>query len=282
MENVEAQVTQLSKMADKLGDFASEALVRLLIALLIFLVGRFIIKRVLKLYDKMRSTDKLDATASAYIRTFIKATMYILLVILIVAEMGINMSSVVAVIASCGLAVGLALQGALSNIAGGIMLLIFRPFNVGDYVIAGGEEGTVKKISLIYTVLKTVDNKIISIPNGTMMNANITNASAEETRRVDLSFNVSGDVPVQKVRATIMDVIIKMDNTLASPAPEVQPVAGIPGGLTYAVRVWVESSDYWPVFNELMIEIPTALGAAEIAGPSTPIRVETPAESFEL
>ena len=167
----------------------------------------------------------------------------------------------------------MALQGSLSNLAGGIMLLVFRPFNVGDYIIAGGEEGTVKSISTFYTVLNTVDNKTVSIPNGTLMNSNISNCSSEDLRRVDLTFNIAGSEPIKKVQATIMKVIVASDKAMADPAPEVQPVAGIPGGLEYTVRVWCETADYWDLYFELMREIPTALGHAEIAGPSTPVKV---------
>ncbi len=275
MENVEAQVTQLSKMADKFGDFAADAALKILLAVLIYVIGRFIIKKVLKIFDKAESKSRLDPTARAYVRTTMKAGMFILLVILIVAELGVDMSSVIAIIASCGVAVGLALQGALSNIAGGIMLLLFRPFNVGDHVEASGEEGIVERISLIYTVLRTFDNRVVSIPNGTLMNANITNSSSKETRRIDLSFNIAGDVPVQKVRATIMEVIIGIDDALANPGPEVQPVSVVTGGYTYAIRVWVRTENYWPVFNELMASIPTALNKAGIEGPAKPVKVES-------
>ena len=109
------------------------------------------------------------------------------------------MSSVIAAIASVGVAIGLALQGALSNIAGGIMLLIFRPFSVGDYIVAGGEEGTVRSISLVYTVLTTIDNRRVSIPNGSLMNSTISNSSAEALRRVDLNFDIAGSEDADKV-----------------------------------------------------------------------------------
>ena len=153
------------------------------------------------------------------------------------------------------------------------MLLLFRPFNAGDYIVAAGEEGVVKKISLFYTILTTVDNKTVSIPNGSLMNANITNASFEDTRRVDLTFNISGSEPIQKVKATILKVIVESELAMADPAPQVEPVAGIPGGLQYTVRVWTETANYWALYFELMNEIPTALGNAGIAGPSTPVSV---------
>ena len=199
--------------------------------------------------------------------------LYVVLVVSIIAYLGVPMSSVIAAIASVGVAIGLALQGALSNIAGGIMLLIFRPFSVGDYIVAGGEEGTVRTISLVYTVLTTLDNRRISIPNGSLMNSNICNATVEELRRVDLNFDIAGSEDSDKVYKILADVIEKTEWRLDKPAPQVLITAGVPGGLTYTVRVWVKTSNYWDEFGVLMKEIPAALNAAGVARPSTPISV---------
>ena len=268
-----AQMSNMDVFMEKLIQLCTSAGVKILIAILIYIVGKFIIGKLIKLFDKMQSVSNLDETARNYLRNVIKAVLYVVLAVAIIGELGVPMASVIAVIASAGLAVGMALQGSLSNLAGGLMLLIFRPFNVGDYIIAGGEEGIVKSISTFYTVLNTVDNKEVSIPNGALMNANISNCSSEDLRRVDLKFNIAGSEPIKKVQAEIMKVIVATDKAMADPAPDVQPFAGIPGGLEYTVRVWCKSSDYWDVYFELMREIPTALGAAEIAGPSTPVKV---------
>ena len=267
------KVSNMDVFLEKLIEFCTTAGAKILIALLIYIIGKFIINKLMKLVDKMHSISKLDKTAQDYISNITRAVLYVVLVVAIIGELGVPMASVITVLASAGVAVGMAMQGSLSNLAGGIMLLIFRPFNVGDYIIAGGEEGTVKSISTFYTVLTTVDNKTVSIPNGTLMNSNISNCSAEDLRRVDLKFNISGAEPIKKVQATIMEVIIDTDKAMANPAPEVQPLAGIPGGLEYTVRVWCKTSDYWDVYFELMREIPTALNAAEISGPSTPVKV---------
>ena len=272
-KEIAAQVSSMDAVLDKLLDICTEAGVRILVALLIYIVGRFIISKLMKLIDRMHSVSKLDKTAQDYISNIIRAVLYVVLVVAIIGELGVPMASVITVIASAGVAVGMAMQGSLGNLAGGIMLLIFRPFNVGDYIIAGGEEGTVKSISTFYTVLTTADNKIVSIPNGTLMNSNITNCSTEDLRRVDLSFNIAGSEPVKKVQATIMKVVVATDKAMADPAPVVQPLTGIPGGLEYTVRVWCRTSEYWDVYFELMREIPAALNAAEISGPSTPVRV---------
>lgn len=273
MNDLAAQVSRMDVFVDKLIDFCTSAGIRILLALVIFIVGKFVISKLMKIIDKLQSKSPMDATAKNYIKSIIKAVLYIVLVVAIIGELGVPMASVITVLASAGVAVGMAMQGSLGNLAGGIMLMVFRPFNVGDYIIAGGEEGTVKSISIFYTVLNTVDNKTVSIPNGSLMNSNISNCSGEKLRRVDLKFNIAGSEPIKKVQATIMKVIVATDKAMADPAPDVQPVAGIPGGLEYTVRVWCKTEDYWDVYFELMREIPTALGNAEISGPSTPVKV---------
>lgn len=269
MENI----SNVTKFLDKLTDGAMDFAIKIVLALVIYLVGRFIISQLVKGMGKMRSFKALDPTARSYIITFIKATLYVVLIVSIVALLGVPMSSVIAAIASAGVAIGLAMQGGLSNIAGGIMLLIFRPFSVGDYILAGGEEGTVRKISLVYTVLNTLDNRVISIPNGSLMNSNITNATVEPFRRVDLNFDIAGSEPADKVEKIMMDVIMKSAWALDEPAPQVLATAGVPGGLTYTVRVWVQTEHYWDEFGELMREIPAALNREKIARPATPISV---------
>ena len=246
---------------------------RILAAIAIYIIGRIIISKLLKLISKVPAVDKMDPTAHNYILNLIKGVLYVVLAVSIIAQLGVSMTSVITILASCGVAVGLALQGALGNLAGGLMLLIFRPFNVGDYVCAGGEEGVVKKISLIYTVLNTVDNKTVSIPNGGLMNANVVNFTAEDLRRVDLTFKAAGSEPIKKVQAVILDAIVKTDKALADPAPQVEPLAGVPGGLEYTVRVWGKTADYWDLYFALMRNIPTALGEAGVSGPSSPVTV---------
>ena len=270
---MEASINNVEKLIDRISDGAIDIGLKLVVALVVYLIGSFIIKRIIKGMGRMKSLKSIDPTAAGYIQTFVKAALYVVLVVSIIALLGVPMSSVIAAIASIGVAIGMAMQGALGNIAGGIMLLIFRPFNVGDYIVAGGEEGVVKNISLVYTVLTTIDNRRISIPNGTLMNSTICNATAEQLRRVDLNFDIAGSEDADKVEEILFDVIDKTKWLLGQPAPQVLITAGVPGGLTYTVRVWVKTSDYWDEFSTLMKEIPAALNKAGIARPSTPISI---------
>ena len=263
----------MGKLLEKLTDGAIDIGLKLVLAVVIYLIGSFIIKKIISGMGRMKSMKSVDPTAAGYISNFVKAALYVILGVSIIALLGVPMSSVIAAIASAGLAIGMAMQGALGNIAGGIMLLIFRPFSVGDYIVAGGEEGTVRNISLVYTVLTTLDNRRISIPNGSLMNSNICNATVEELRRVDLNFDVAGSEDSDRVEKILADVIDKTEWALDAPAPQVLITAGVPGGLTYTVRVWVKTANYWDEFGVLMKEIPAALNAEGIARPSTPISV---------
>ncbi len=257
----------MEKWIELLRNFAANAGKELVIALLIFLIGRVVIRKVVDRLKNSKAIEKMDPTAGTFLLNLAKAALYAVMIVAIVKRLGVDTSSIVALLASCGVAVGLALQGALANLAGGIMMLIFRPFNVGDYIIAAGEEGVVREISMIYTILLTVDNKKVTIPNGTMMNSNIVNASSEELRRVDLTYNISGVNPIEKVQGVMLDAIAKNDKALADPAPFVSPLAGVPGGMEYTVRVWCNSADYWDVYFDLTKRISTALGEAGIGGP---------------
>lgn len=270
---MEVIMDNAGNIIEKLSEGAVDIGIKLIIAVVIYLVGSFIIKALLKGMGKMKSLKSIDVTAAEYITTFVKAALYVVLVVSIIAFLGVPMSSVIAAIASVGVAIGLALQGALSNIAGGIMLLIFRPFSVGDYIVAGGEEGVVRSISLVYTVLTTLDNRRISIPNGSLMNSTICNATVEELRRVDLNFDIAGSEDSDKVEKILSDVIKGTEWALSEPAPQVLITAGVPGGMTYTVRVWVKTGSYWDEFGALMKEIPAALNKEGIARPSTPISV---------
>ena len=245
---------------------------KLVLALLIFIIGRMIINRIVAMFENGKMMDKMDPTVKSFMLNFIKIGLNIVLIISIIGVLGVPMASVVAVLASAGLAVGMALQGALSNLAGGIMLLIFRPFNVGDYIIAAGDEGVVKEITLFYTVLTTVDNKRVTIPNGSLMNANVTNCSSEEFRRVDLTFGCGKGQDIYKIQNVMLDVMKK--HPLVLDAPDV-PFARVSGGsneaMEFSTRAWCKSADYWTVYFDLSDQITAALGEAGVAGPAVKV-----------
>ena len=258
----------MNEFLNKVLEIGATAGSKIILALLIWIIGSIVVKKVIKMVMGMKAAEKLDPTVKSFLGDLLKVVLYRVLVLSIISVLGVPMASVVAVLATCGLAVGMAMQGSLANLAGGIMLMIFRPFKIGDYIVAAGDEGVVKELSLFYTVLNTLDNKEVTIPNGTLMNSNIQNFSKEENRRVDLTFNLTGGRDVNEVKAIIESTMAKNNMVLSDPAPFASPLEGIPGGLAYTARAWTKSENYWDVYFELMKAIPTALGEAGVAGPA--------------
>lgn len=263
----------MQEFINKAVELCTQAGGKIILALVVFIVGRIVINKIMQIFGKAKGLATIDPTAASFFKNALRISLYVVLLVSIIGILGVPMASVVAVIASCGVAVGLALQGALGNLAGGIMLLIFRPFAVGDYIVGAGEEGVVKEIGIFYTVLTTVDNKRVTIPNSALTGGNVTDVTAEPTRRVDLTFNVAGSVPIEEARKVMLGVMEANAKVLQDPAPFASPLCGVPGGLQYTVRAWCATADYWDVYFALMKEIPTALGENNIGGPSSPVAI---------
>lgn len=265
----------ISALGSKMIDVCTSLGIKIVLALLILIVGRFVIKKILAKLEKSKSMEKMDPAVRSFLMSFFKIGLWVVVIISIISVLGVPMASVITVLATCGLAIGMALQGALSNLAGGIMLLLFRPFSVGDLIVATDAEGVVKEINLFYTVLNTLDNKVVSIPNGTLMAANITNVTKEELRRVDLTFNISG-ADIAGARKVMLEQMEANDKVLHEPAPPfAEPLEGIPGGMCFTTRAWTKTEDYWDVYHALMEAIPTALGEAGIGGPLPATQIVT-------
>ena len=243
-------------------------------AIIAYIVGKWIINKLLTLLEKTGVFSKGDATLAKYLRSFVKGLLYVILVISIIGILGVPMASVITVLASAGVAVGMSLQGSLSNLAGGIMLMIFKPFKAGDYVITAGAEGFVKDITLFYTILTTIDNKTVTIPNGSLMNANVTNCSSEELRRVDLVFACAKGEEVKKVQDLMVEVMNEDANVLKDPAPFARISGGTNESMEFTVRAWCKSADYWTVYFDLNQHIVEKLGEAGIKAPAARVLVE--------
>ena len=265
----------VSNIIKGLQDLCVNAGGKIVLALLVFIIGRIIIGKLVDMVRRGKAFEKMDPTVRSFMTNFVNVALYVILVISIISVLGVPMASVITVLASAGVAVGLALQGALSNLAGGIMLLVFRPFNVGDYVNAAGEEGVVKEIALLYTVLTTTDNKRIIVPNGSLMNANVTNFSAEETRRVDLTFSCAKGEDIQKVQDIMISVMNRNEKLLKDPAPFAQISGGTNEAMEFTVRAWCATADYWDVYFGLIQKIAEALGAAGVQAPAVRVITET-------
>ncbi|MBE6807259.1 MAG: mechanosensitive ion channel family protein [Ruminococcaceae bacterium] len=256
---------------NKIGGFLSDLLIslgfRLVAALLLLVVGLRLISWFKKFLKKSPKLDKMDVSVRTFLVSFSSIALYILLVITIASVLGVPATSFITIIASCGVAIGLALQGALSNFAGGIMILLFKPFQVGDYIEASGESGTVEAISVVYTELLTPDNKRVTIPNGTLTNAVIENYTAEKTRRVDLTFNTAYENDVEEVKTLIAQVVAAHPLVLSDPAPIIRLSAHGESALTYDTKVWCKTEDYWAVKFDLTEQVKAAFDRAEVKIP---------------
>lgn len=225
---------------------------KLITAILAFIVGKIIIKAVMKAVKKSKFIEKSEATVAHFFINFLNVALNIVLVVIIIGILGIPMASVITVIASAGVAVGLALQGSLSNLAGGIMILIFKPFKIDNFVEVAGCSGTVLDIGIFYTVLNTPDNKEITIPNGTVMSSTITNYSTHDTRRVDFTFSVAYGTDVEKVKTVLLEEADKHALVLKDPAPFARLSVQNASSLDFVLRVWANSGDYWTVNFDLL------------------------------
>lgn len=241
---------------------------KILLALLVFLVGRVVIRNIVKLIVKSKLFDSLEGTVKSFAASAIQGMLYVLLVIAVISVLGVPMASVITVLASAGVAVGLALQGALSNLAGGIMLMIFRPFRVGDYVEACGAAGVIQEITMFYTVFLSLDNKRITVPNGSLMNANVVDYSTEEFRRVDLTFGCAKSEKPAEIQKLMLNVMEADGRVMSDPAPFARLSGGSNEAMEFTVRAWCKNADYWDVYFDLTQKITEAMAANGVQAPA--------------
>lgn len=220
-------------------------------ALALLLAGRFIIKRAMRLFDHYTTKSKLDQGLISFLSSLISITLHTILIISIATSLGVPSTSFIAILSSVGLAVGLALQGSLGNFAGGLMLLLFHPFRVGDYIKAGDVEGTVASMNVMYTQLTTFDRKKIILPNSSLSNGVVTNFSAYETRRVDIPFMLAYDTDIAQAKALMERTALAHPLVLPDPAPAARMGAMQGGLLSFTLRVWCRTPDYWTVTFDL-------------------------------
>lgn len=242
----------MEKLINELIILATSVAGKLVGAILTLIIGKVIIKAIMKAIKKSKYMEKAEATVAHFLANFLNIALNVVMVIMIIGILGVPMASVVTVVASAGVAVGLALQGALSNLAGGIMILLFKPFKIDNFIDIAGNAGTVSDIGIFYTVLKTADNKEITIPNGTVMSSTITNFSAHDTRRLDFTFSVAYGTDVEKVKAVLLEEADRNALVLKEPAPFARLSVQNASSLDFALRVWVNSGDYWTVNFDLL------------------------------
>ena len=239
---------ELSKLLETLIGFALQAGKSILVAIIIYVVGRFIIRMVNKIVAKVLVKRNVDLTIQSFVKSFVNVLLTTLLIVAVVNALGVDTTSFAALLASVGLAAGMALSGNLQNLAGGILLLLFRPFRVGDYITAQGESGTVKEIQILHTIIVTVDNRDVILPNGALSSGNMTNFSKEPLRRVDLTIGVEYGQDIDRVREVLQKIFAADTRILQEPAPFVALGALSSSSVDITIRLWVKSEDYWGVF----------------------------------
>lgn len=246
----------LETMTTRLLDWALSSGIKLIIGTIIIVIGFKIINKLSKKFIDFAERRSLDMTLIKFIKSLINYSLKILLVLVVASGYWkLELSGLAAIVASAGVAIGLALQGSLSNFAGGFIILLLRPFKVGDYIQTSGFEGTVEQIGVFYTTLLTVDNKAVLIPNGTLSNGSLINYSAKETRRVDLIFSAGYECDILKVRNVLKDIVNSNNQILDYPEPFVGLLEQGANSLNFAVRVWVNTEDYWNVYFDLLEKV---------------------------
>jgi small conductance mechanosensitive channel len=241
----------ISQMTETLTAYATQYGLRIIVALLIFFFGRIIAKALANGIRKVLIRAKVDETLATFLKNITYYALIAAVVIAALGQAGINVTSFLAVLGAAGLAVGLALKDSLSNFAAGVMLILLKFFKTGDYVTAGGQSGTVTAINIFNTVLTTPDNKVITVPNSSVLSGTITNVTANDTRRVDMTFGIGYDDDLLKAKKTLERIVSEEPRVLPEPTPLIQVMELADSSVNFVVRPWVKTSDYWGVYYAL-------------------------------
>jgi len=258
---------ETQKWIDKGYDLIVEFAPKVLAAILIWIIGSWIIKMLMKGIKKAMTKANYDDSLKKFLLNLLSWIFKIVLILVVLGTMGVETTSFAAILAAAGLAIGMALQGSLGNFAGGVLIMTFKPFKIGDLIEAQGEIGVVKEIEIFTTKLTGLSNKEIIIPNGALSNGNIINYTTEGTRRVDLVFGVSYDADIKQTKEVLMNVLTSNPKILKEPAPAVTVLELADSSVNFAVRPWSKAEDYWSVYFEVTENTKEALDAAGIEIP---------------
>ncbi len=260
MENLNEYLDILTKMLVEYGP-------KVIGAILVLLIGLRIIKVITATTKKLMEKREMDTSLIPFLSSLINIVLKALLLISVMSMVGIEMTSFIAILGAAGLAIGMALSGTLQNFAGGVMILIFKPFKVGDFVEAQGYMGVIKEIQIFNTIMTTVDNKQIIIPNGGLSTSSMTNFSAEPERRVDFTFGIGYNDDIDKAREVILGEVAKLPQVLKEPAPFVAVSELADSSVNFTTRLWVKGEDYWDVFFAMNENVKKAFDANNISIP---------------
>ena len=271
----------MDEFMNKIIDIGATSGGKIVLAIVVLIVGLLLIKLITKGVNKHVEKSKMDPTVKLVVTKLVKILLYVVLVVGLIEILGVPMTSVAALIASGGLAVGLGFQGALANLAGGFLILIFKPFKVGDYINAADAEGIVRDISIFYTKLLTLDNKTVLIPNGDLMSSNVTNLTAEPIRRIDLDFKITNDIDQDFVKSVLLKAAESCGSVLPDPAPFARLTAVDDDTYIFTVRGWCMTDTYWDSYFDLIETCSKALADNGIDDPEERIAVRLVGEEEE-
>lgn len=255
-ESMQAAVASLSSLTiAEVVEYVTNAALslgsKLIQIIVIWFVGRWLSKRLISMIKSMMLKKKTDASIQTFLVSFIDIVALIVLITIIISVIGIDTSSFIALFASAGVAIGMALSGTLQNFAGGVMVLLFRPYKVGDYIEAQGQAGTVKEIQIFNTLLQTPDNRVIIVPNGPLSTGIINNYSRESKRRVDFTFSITYGDDFELAQSVLLEIIGKDERILKDPAPFIQLSSMAASSIDITVRVWCNAADYWGIYFDM-------------------------------
>lgn len=279
-ETAEEAVEEVSRVSEYIQENIPVFIqfgIKVLIAIVVFCVGRVLIKWIRKVVRRSLEHSRADKGVEQFVDSLLKFALYFLLLFTIATKFGLDTASVAAIIASGGVAIGLALQGSLSNFAGGVLILLLKPFEVGDYIIedTNGNEGTVKEIQIFYTKLSTIDNKTIVIPNGILTNNSLTNATAKDERRLDLKVDITYEADLKKAKSVIEKILREDECVLKDEEIVVFVDALAENSVVIGARAWVKNEEFWPTKWRILEEIKLELDAngVEIAYPQVTVHM---------
>ena len=252
---------------NQLSELLSSFGISLFIALSILIIGRQVVKILIKVISTALERSNTEDTVRIFVTNLLNTLLMIVVFIAAINQLGIQTTSIIAVLGAAGLAIGLALQGSLSNFAAGILIVIYRPYKVGDYIQADNHLGTVDDIQIFSTVLKTPDNKLVIVPNGSIMNGSIVNFSNQDKRRVDIIASCSYEDDIDKVKSVLADILSRDDRILNEPKPRIAVSELADSSVNFIVRPWVKNSDYLDVYYSLLEEIKKRFDQEGIAIP---------------
>ena len=264
------QVDQLIQQVTSMGLEAGKSL---LLAAVLAVAGRYAIKFINRLVARMLEKRNVEPTVQSFLKSFVNILLITLLIITVVGTLGVNTTSLAALLASAGLAVGMALSGNLQNLAGGIILLFLKPFKVGDFIEAQGVSGIVKAIQIFHTILTTTDNKELFIPNGALSSGNITNYTKNDLRRVDFTISVEYGTETEKVKEVTLELLKQDERILQDPAPFIAVKELADSSVDFVLRVWAKASDYWDVFFDTNERIYTEFNKQGIQFPFPQLQI---------